>query len=84
MTSEAERLGWKAIVRPVEVGCWGFIATSTIRLLRDLGIHRQALCQIITTRSQTVEHYSQWLWIRRKDPNPARSVRDMHPGLINL
>ena len=40
---DAQQRGWKAKVYPVEVGCRGFVASSTIRLLKDLGIHGQAL-----------------------------------------
>lgn len=29
----------------MEVGCRGFVATSTVRLMKDLGISRQALHQ---------------------------------------
>lgn len=35
---EAPHRGWSTEVFPVEVGCRGFVATSTIRLLRDFGI----------------------------------------------
>lgn len=42
MASKAEQQGWRAPVGPMEVGCRGFIAKSTIRLLKELGIHRQA------------------------------------------
>ena len=33
LTSQAAQNGWKLKLFPVEVGCWGFIATSMIYLL---------------------------------------------------
>ena len=76
MLSEAEQHDWRAIVRPVEFGCRGFIATSTIRLLKELEIHGQAL-QTMKEPLQTAERCSWWRWIARKDP-------DWAPGLISL
>jgi len=35
---EADQRGWKVRVRPVEVGCRGFLAFSTTRLLKEFGI----------------------------------------------
>lgn len=71
MAADAQQKGWKALVRPVEIGCRGFVATSTVRLLKELGIHGQALHQTIKETSTTAERCSQWLWIRRKDPSWA-------------
>ncbi|KAL7843651.1 hypothetical protein AOLI_G00251630 [Acnodon oligacanthus] len=39
LATDAQQRGWNAKVYPVEVGCRGFVASSTIRLLKDLGIH---------------------------------------------
>ena len=36
LAAEAQHRGWNADVRPVEVGCRGFVAESTIRLLKNL------------------------------------------------
>lgn len=71
LKAEAEGRGWKAMVRPVEVGCRGFIATSTLNLLKELGIHGQALRHTIREAADTAERCSQWLWMRRKDPGWA-------------
>ncbi|KAE8288507.1 hypothetical protein D5F01_LYC12379 [Larimichthys crocea] len=38
IAAEAEQCGWRTQVLPVEVGCRGFVATSTARLLRSMGI----------------------------------------------
>ncbi|KAL0186294.1 hypothetical protein M9458_017964, partial [Cirrhinus mrigala] len=37
IAAEAENKGWKIRVRPVEVGCRGFVASTTAKLLREVG-----------------------------------------------
>ncbi|KAK0131293.1 hypothetical protein N1851_034009 [Merluccius polli] len=68
LAADAQQRGWKAKVYPVEVGCRGFVAYSTIRLLKDLGIHGQALRQAARSVSEAAERSSQWIWLKRKDP----------------
>lgn len=68
LAAEAEQRGWRAKICPVEVGCRGFVATSTLRLMKDLGISGQALRQAIKETSRVAERSSQWLWLKRKDP----------------
>ena len=68
LAADATQRGWNAKVWPVEVGCRGFVASSTIRLLKELGIHGQALRQTVRAVSQAAERGSQWIWIKRKDP----------------
>ena len=68
LAADAQQRGWKAKVYPVEVGCRGFVAYSTIRLLKDLGIHGQALRQATRSVSEAAERSSQWIWLKRKDP----------------
>ena len=53
----------------IEVGCRGFVATSTVRLMKDLGISGQVLRQAIKDLSRVAERCSQWLWLKRKDPS---------------
>ena len=55
LAAEAEGWGWNVKVWPVEVGCRGFVARSTTRLLKEVGIRGQ------TQRS------SHWLWLKRRD-----------------
>ena len=71
LAAEAQHRGWNTEVRPVEVGCRGFVATSTTRLLRDLGIKGPNLRSAIRAASETAERSSQWLWMKRQDPNWA-------------
>ena len=63
LAADAQQLGWKAKVRPVEVGCRGFIATSTSRLLREMGVRGKAHRQAVKDLSRAAEKGSQWLWI---------------------
>ena len=68
LAADAQQRGWKAKVYPVEVGCRGFVASSTIKLLKDLGIHGQALRHTVRSLSEAAERSSQWIWMKRKDP----------------
>ncbi|XP_078458809.1 uncharacterized protein LOC144723905 [Lampetra planeri] len=71
LAAKARHHGWNTEVRPVEVGCRGFVATSTTRLLRDLGIKGQSQRSAIRAVSEAAEGSSQWLWMKRKDPSWA-------------
>lgn len=68
LAMDAQQRGWSSKIYPVEVGCRGFVASSTIRLLRDLGVQGQALRQTIRAISEVAERSSQWIWMKRKDP----------------
>lgn len=65
----------KAEVRPVEVGCRGFVAASATRLLKDVGVRGQSSHQAIKAASEAAERSSQWLWLKRKDTLWAPSGR---------
>lgn len=67
LKTEVEQQGWRATIYPVEVGCQGVIATSTITLLKQLEMRGQALRRTIKVISGTTERCSHWLWIKRKD-----------------
>lgn len=47
MAPDAQQKGWEVLVCLVEIGCRGFVATKTIRLLKELGIPGQALHKFI-------------------------------------
>ncbi|KAJ8010150.1 hypothetical protein DPEC_G00071990 [Dallia pectoralis] len=68
LAADAQQRGWRAKIYPVEVGCRGFVASSTTRLLKDLGICGQALRQTVRAVSEAAERSSHWIWIKRKDP----------------
>lgn len=61
---KAQRHGWNTEVRPVEGGCRGFVATSTTKLIRDLGLRGQSLHGAIKTTLETAERSSQWIWMK--------------------
>ena len=69
MAAEAEQRGWRARVRPVEVGCRGFVAKSVIALLTELGIRGRCLKLAVSNMSLAAERASEWLWLRRKHPS---------------
>ncbi|KAJ8352263.1 hypothetical protein SKAU_G00237390 [Synaphobranchus kaupii] len=68
---QAAQNGWKTKIFPVEVGCRGFVATSTIVLLKKMGVRGRSLQQAIKSLSNAAEKSSNWLWIKRKDKNWA-------------
>ena len=67
LAADVQQRGWRAKVRPVEVGCRGFVATSTSRLLREMGVRGKAHRQAVKDLSRAAEKGSQWLWMKRKD-----------------
>ncbi len=67
LASEAKDRGWKVNVCPVEVGCRGFVASSTIRLLKEVGIRGQAQRKTIKDIASATERSSHWLWLKRKE-----------------
>ncbi len=52
LAAEAVQRGWRTQLLPVEVGCRGFVAMATTRLLKGLGVRGQALQQAIRLRSE--------------------------------
>lgn len=85
LAAEAQHRGWSTEVRPVEVGCRGFVATSTTKLLRDLGIRDQSQCSAIKAASEATGKSSQWLWMKRRDPTLLTDwAGDASSGLITL
>ena len=71
IATKAEQRGWRAQVLPVEVWCRGFVATSTTKLLKGMGVRGQAFRQAVKSLSNAAERSSSWLWIKRQDPNWA-------------
>ena len=67
LAAEAEGRGWNVKVWPVEVGCRGFVANSTTRLLKAVGIRGQAQRKAIKELANAAERSSHWLWLKRRD-----------------
>ena len=65
--AEAEQRGWKVRIRPVEVGCRGFVARSAVSLLRELGGRGQSVRKVVKELSDEAAQASQWIWIRRSN-----------------
>ncbi|XP_078118984.1 uncharacterized protein LOC144525794 [Sander vitreus] len=75
LAADAQQEGWNAKVCPVEVGCRGFVATSTSRLLREMGVRGKAHRQVVKDLSRAAEKGSQWLWIKRTaSPGPSSEL----------
>lgn len=67
MAAEAEKRGWSMKVYPVKVGCRGFVANSTTRLLKEVCIRGQAQRKNIKELATVTERSIHWLWLRRKE-----------------
>ncbi|KAL7834876.1 hypothetical protein SRHO_G00291340 [Serrasalmus rhombeus] len=84
LAAQAEERGWTVLVCPVELGCRGFVANSTIRLLKEVGIRGQAQRRTIKELATTAERNSHWLWLQRKEMAGGGKVTsqilcDTHP-----
>ena len=65
-------------------GCRGFAAASTIRLLKDLGIHGQAQVQIIIEPSGLWSTAANRWGSGGQTPTGPQDAEGSHPGLISL
>lgn len=63
LAAEAEDRGWMVKVHPVEVGCRYYVASSTVKLLREVGVRGQIHKEL----SEAAEKSSHWLWLKRKE-----------------
>lgn len=55
LATEASQNSWKTSIFPVEVGCRGFVATSTTSLLRKIGLKGRSLQQAVKYMSSAAE-----------------------------
>lgn len=55
MAAEASQNGWKTNIFLVEVGCRGFVATSTTSLLRKMGLQGHFLQRVIKSVASSAE-----------------------------
>lgn len=67
LAAECRDAGWKTIIYPVEVGCRGFVGTSAVHLLRELGVSGACSRKALKDLSEEAEKSSFSLWIKRKD-----------------
>ena len=82
LATEATQCGWNTKVCPVEVRCRGFVTPSTIRLLKERGIHSQPLWNTIRWVSEEAERSSRWFWLKRKDPCCAPNMSGWSSGTV--
>lgn len=66
LVEDCREAGWKATMCPVEVGCRGFVGSSTVRLLHDMGCTGAGCRKAIKELAEEAEKGSFWLWLRRK------------------
>ncbi|XP_078574196.1 uncharacterized protein LOC144860709 [Branchiostoma floridae x Branchiostoma japonicum] len=59
--------GWQSWLFPVEVGCRGFPAQSTWKLLTALGITGRARKNAVRSIGETAEAASCWVWRKREE-----------------
>ena len=67
LLEEAAQRGWRARLRPVEVGCCGFVAKCGLSLLSELSIKGQNLRRTAKNMSLAAETANEWLWLKRND-----------------
>ena len=65
LQEECIQNGWRCQVRPVEVGCRGFVGKSTKTLLSALGFGGRELKHMLVRLSDAAEAASRWLWLKR-------------------
>ncbi|XP_061747756.1 uncharacterized protein LOC133545995, partial [Nerophis ophidion] len=65
LVEECRSNGWRAMCRPVEVGCRGFVGKSLCRAYRMLGITGASQQRAMKLVTDAAEVASRWLWIRR-------------------
>ncbi|KAL2099527.1 hypothetical protein ACEWY4_003921 [Coilia grayii] len=67
LAADCREAGWKAVTCPIEVGCRGFVGSSTVRLLRDIGCTGAGCRKASKGLAEEAEKGSFWLWLRRRD-----------------
>lgn len=63
LAAEAVQGGWRVEVLPVVFDCGGFVAMTTIRLLKKKGVQGQALQKAMRSLCELAELGSNWLWL---------------------
>ena len=67
LTAECREAGLTAATNPVEIGCRGFVGTSTLHFLKSMGVTGPKLKKALKNLAEEAEQGSFWLWLRRKD-----------------
>ena len=69
--------------KSIQLKCRGIVVLSTIRLLKELGIHGQALWNTIRSVSEEADKSSWWIWLKRKDPCWAPNASGWSLGTVD-
>lgn len=80
LAAEVKQQGSSTKVCPIEVGSRGFVASSTIRLLKDLEIRGMALRHTIKSVSEAGERSSQWVCWAPRTSTKHQQVRKTEWG----
>ena len=62
LQDQCQRRGWECQVLPIEVGCRGFVARSTMSFLRGIGMNRAQQRKTIKALEDAAETASSWIW----------------------
>ena len=72
LKTECEDNGWRCCVFPIEVGCRGYIARSTMGYLRGIGLSRKQQRETTRALETAAETASSWIWQTSRKPNRPR------------
>lgn len=67
LAEECRKAGWRTTIYLVEVGCCGFVGTSAVHLLREMGVCGASLQKASKDLADEAEKSSFWLWLKRRD-----------------
>lgn len=63
----ARQHGWNTKAYPVKEGRRGFGTSSIVGMVKEVGLHGQAVWQTIRLVSQAAERSYRWIWLKQKD-----------------
>lgn len=69
---DCQQRGWNTLLFPVEVGCRGLIARSTVRFLSAIGIRGRERRMVFRSLTESAESGSAWIWWSRKQSHVDR------------
>lgn len=76
LVTEAANRGWRKRAGPLDVGCRGCVASTTAKLLREVGIRGQAQRQTIKELANTAEGTRATGWLKRSDTTWASTTNN--------
>ncbi|KAJ8038779.1 hypothetical protein HOLleu_16305 [Holothuria leucospilota] len=64
LAADCSSKGWRASYYPFEVGCRGFIASTFLKWLRELGFGRRDCAKLSKRVAEAAEAGSAWIWTK--------------------